>query len=44
MKKALLLLLAGIGIFSASAQNTAEYKPLEQFNGDVDKYTIYIIM
>ncbi len=41
MKKTLLLLLAGIGIFSASAQNTAEYKPLEQFNGDVAEYTAY---
>ncbi len=41
MKKTLLLLLAGIGFFFASAQNPAEYKPLEQFNGDVDKYTIY---
>jgi len=41
MKKALLLLLAGIGYISASAQNPAEYKPLEQFNGDIEKYTKY---
>lgn len=41
MKKALLLLLLGIGIFSATAQNPAGYKPLEQFDGDISEYTLY---